>query len=167
MGNVTDRELLGRCEALLYEEARRLDRREWDEWIDLFLPEASFWIPMWDDEYTLTDDPQSQLSLMYYPDRTGLEDRIFRLRTERSSASTPLPRTVHMVSNIEAQQGEDGAILVYANGEVMSYRHKQGLSFYCHYDYQLRETDVGLKIAAKKVVVANDVIHDIMDIYSI
>ena len=95
MGNVTDQELLSRCEALLYEEARRLDRREWDEWIDLFLPEASFWIPMWGDEYTLTDDPQSQLSLMYYPDRTGLEDRIFRIRTERSSASTPLPRTVH------------------------------------------------------------------------
>jgi len=41
------------------------------------------------------------------------------------------------------------------------------LSFYCQYEYGLRETDAGLKIASKKIVVANDVIHDIMDIYSI
>lgn len=160
-------DLLKRCEALLFEEGRRLDKREWDEWIDIYLPEASYWIPMWDDEYTLTDDPQSQLSLMWYPDRSGLEDRIFRIRTGRSSASTPLPRTVHLFSNIEALPQENGDTLVYANGEVMSYRHKEALSFYCHYEYMLRETDAGLKIASKKIVVANDVIHDIMDIYSI
>ena len=160
-------DLLRRCEALLFEEARRLDKREWDEWMDLYLPDATFWIPMWDDEYTLTDDPQSQLSLMWYPDRSGLEDRIFRIRTGRSSASTPLPRTVHLFSNIEAQAADGDDVQVYANGEVMSYRHKEALSFYCHYEYGLRETDAGLKIASKKVVVANDVIHDIMDIYSI
>ena len=39
-------DLLRRCEALLFEEARRLDKREWDEWIDLYLPDATFWIPM-------------------------------------------------------------------------------------------------------------------------
>ena len=159
--------LIGCCAALLFEEGRRLDKREWDEWIDLYLPEATFWIPMWDDEYTITDDPQTQLSLMWYPDRTGLEDRVFRLRTKRSAASTPLPRTVHMTSNIEAVPLDSGDIQVYATGEVMSYRHKQGLSFYCQYEYVLRETDAGLKIASKKVIVVNDVIHDIMDIYSI
>lgn len=160
-------EILQRCEALLFEEGRRLDKREWDEWIDLYLPDASFWIPMWDDEYTLTDDPQTQLSLMWYPDRSGLEDRIFRIRTGRSAASTPLPRTVHLFSNIEADPQDNGDIQVYANGEVMSYRHKQELSFYCRYEYQLRDTDAGLKIASKKIVVVNDVIHDIMDVYSI
>lgn len=160
-------DLLGRCEALLFEEARRLDKREWDEWLDLYLADASFWIPMWDDEYTLTDDPQSQLSLMWYPDRSGLEDRVFRIRTGRSSASTPLPRTVHQVSNVEIEPTDNGDIQVYSTGQVMSFRHKEALSFYCHYEYLLRDSDAGLKIASKKVIVANDVIHDIMDIYSI
>lgn len=160
-------ELIGRCAAFLFEEGRRLDKREWDEWLDLYLPEATFWIPMWEDEYTITDDPQTQLSLMWYGDRTGLEDRIFRLRTERSAASTPLPRTVHMTSNVEAVPLDNGDIQVYATGEVMSYRHKQGLSFYSQYEYVLRDTGLGLKIVSKKVIVVNDVIRDIMDIYSI
>ena len=66
-----------------------LDQRDWDGWLDLYLPEATFWIPMWDTEYELTCDPQSQLSLMWYGDRSGLEDRVFRIETDRSSASTP------------------------------------------------------------------------------
>ncbi len=31
-------------------------------------------MPAWDDDYTLTTDPQLEISLIYYPDRQGLED---------------------------------------------------------------------------------------------
>ena len=76
----------------LYREARLLDDRQWDEWLACYSPKVEFWMPAWDDYDTLTEDPHSEISLIYYPSRDGLEDRIFRIKTERSSASTPIGR---------------------------------------------------------------------------
>jgi 3-phenylpropionate/cinnamic acid dioxygenase small subunit len=51
-------------------------------------------MPAWDDFDTLTEDPQNEMSLIYYPNRGGIEDRVFRIKTDRSSAtSLPEPRT--------------------------------------------------------------------------
>ena len=155
------------CADLLYTEARRLDQRDWDGWLDLYLPQATFWIPMWDTEYELTTDPQSQLSLMWYGDRSGLEDRVFRIRTGMSSASVPLPRTVHQITNILAEPQGDGDIMVYSNCQTMSYRHKTIDNFYCHYEHRLRPVAGTLKIIAKKIIVANDLIRDVMDFYRV
>ena len=87
--------------AFLYREARLLDDREWDEWLELYDTNVEYWMPAWDDDDQLTQDPQSQISLIYYPNRNGLEDRIFRIKTERSSASMPETRINHMVTNVE------------------------------------------------------------------
>ena len=62
--------------AFLYREARLLDDRCWDEWLGCYARSAVFWMPAWDDDDALTQDPQSQLSLIYYPNRDGLEDRV-------------------------------------------------------------------------------------------
>ena len=75
--------------AFLYREARYLDDRDWDSWLALYDKNVTFWMPSWDDDGELTEDPQSQISLIYYSRRAGLEDRIFRIRTERSSATIP------------------------------------------------------------------------------
>lgn len=155
------------CAALLHREARLLDQRDWDAWLALYAQDAEFWIPMWDSEYDLTTDPQSQLSLMYYPDRSGLEDRVFRLRTGGSSASTPLPRTCHLITNIEVTDTAQGA-QVFANWQVASYRHKTTHSFYGYYDYQLACDAKGdWCIKRKKITVINDLIPDILDFYSV
>lgn len=53
----------------LYQEARFLDDEQWDDWLACYAPSASFWMPAWDDDDTLTTDPQSEISLIYYPDR--------------------------------------------------------------------------------------------------
>jgi 3-phenylpropionate/cinnamic acid dioxygenase small subunit len=45
--------------------------------------------------------PAAPISLIYYANRDGLEDRVFRIKTERSSASMPEPRTSHMIANVE------------------------------------------------------------------
>ena len=86
----------------LYREARFLDDEQWDDWLQCYAPNAEFWMPAWDDDDKLTEDPQSEISLIYYPDRQGLEDRVFRIKTERSSATMPDTRTSHNISNIEA-----------------------------------------------------------------
>ncbi len=89
-------------QAFLYAEARALDDREWDAWLACYAPQATFHMPAWDDDDLLTEDPQREISLIYYGTKQGLEDRVFRIRTERSSAtSLPEPRTSHNISNVE------------------------------------------------------------------
>src|SRR6267143_3475130 len=82
------------AQQLLYREARALDDRDWDAWLALYAPDAEFWMPSWDDNDQLVEDPQTEISLIWYGHKGGLEDRVFRIRTERSSAtSMPQPRT--------------------------------------------------------------------------
>ena len=83
-------------------EARYLDDKQWSEWLELYHENAEFWMPSWDDDGQLVTDPQTEISMIYYGHRGGLEDRVFRIRTERSSAtSLPEPRTSHNISNVE------------------------------------------------------------------
>ncbi len=64
-------------------------------------------MPAWGDDDQLTRDPQKEISLIYYPNREGLEDRVYRIKTERSGASTPEPRTTHIISNVELMGDSD------------------------------------------------------------
>ena len=42
-------------EAFLYAEARALDDRDWDTWLAFYAPDASFWMPAWDDNDRLVE----------------------------------------------------------------------------------------------------------------
>ena len=59
----------------LYYEARLLDDRQWDDWLNCYSPQVVYWMPAWGDDDKLTRDPQREISLIYYPNRDGLEDR--------------------------------------------------------------------------------------------
>lgn len=91
----------------LYYEARLLDDRQWDEWLSCYSPQVVYWMPAWGDDDQLTRDPQKEISLIYYPNREGLEDRVYRIKTERSGASTPEQRTTHIISNVELMGESD------------------------------------------------------------
>ena len=129
----------GRIAAFLYREARLLDDRQWDEWLDCYAPDATFWMPAWDDNDQLTEDHQSQISLIWYPNRQGLEDRIFRIKTERSGASSPEPRTSHQISNIELLARREGEIDLRFNWHTLSQRYNTTTSFFGTSFYTLRE----------------------------
>jgi benzoate/toluate 1,2-dioxygenase subunit beta len=59
-------------EAFLYGEARALDDHDWDTWLTFYSPDVCFWVPAWDDNDRLIENPQTEISLIYYPDRGGL-----------------------------------------------------------------------------------------------
>ena len=82
-------ELQKSVEQFLYRKADLCDRREWVDYLELFDENAEFHIPQWDSEHVYTTDPKRGMSLMYYPNRAGLEDRVFRIGTGKSAASTP------------------------------------------------------------------------------
>src|SRR4029077_17327974 len=143
---------LSAVEAFLHAEARALDDRDWDTWLAFYALDASFWMPAWDEHYRLVGDPQSERLLFYYVTRSGLEDRVFRIKTERSSASTPEPRTSHNISNVEILSKDDSKIDLRFNWLTLSYRYKIVDTYFGVSFYTLEITGERPLIKAKKVV---------------
>lgn len=149
----------------LYREARFLDDEQWDNWLQCYAPNAQFWMPAWDDDDKLTQDPQSEISLIFYPDRQGLEDRVFRIKTERSSATMPDTRTSHNISNIEIVEQDGDLVTVRFNWNTLSFRYKTSYSYFGMSRYVIDFSGDEPKIVNKYVVLKNDYINQVIDIY--
>ncbi|EIF34582.1 benzoate 1,2-dioxygenase, small subunit [Burkholderia sp. Ch1-1] len=154
-------------EAFLYREARLLDDEQWDDWLQCYHPDAVFWMPSWDDEDKLVTDPQTEISLIYYPNRQGLEDRVFRIKTERSSATIPDTRTSHNISNVELENKQDGVCTVRFNWHTLSHRYKTNYSYFGMSRYVIDLSGDEPRILNKYVVLKNDYINQVIDIYHI
>lgn len=154
-------------QAFLYREVRLLDDRQWDEWLACYRQDAEFWMPAWDDDDQLTRDPHSEISLIYYPNREGLEDRVYRIKTERSGASTPEPRTTHQISNIEVLAQEGDKVELRFNWHTLSHRYKVTDQFFGTAFYTL-DVSGGTPLITRKVVqLNNDYIHQVIDVYHV
>ena len=151
----------------LYREARLLDDQQCDEWLECYDPDAEFWMPSWDDDDTLTEDPQREISLIYYPNRQGLEDRVFRIKTERSSASTPHTRTSHNISNVEIEDRMEDVLTVRFNWLTLSHRYNSVKTYFGMARYVIDFSGGDPKILRKYVVLKNDYIDHLIDIYHI
>nr|MBO2509563.1 benzoate 1,2-dioxygenase small subunit [Gammaproteobacteria bacterium] len=151
----------------LYREARYLDDKQWDEWLEMYAPDATFWMPSWDDDDKLVENPQTDISLIWYGSRSGLEDRVFRIRTERSSATIPDTRTSHNINNIEIVEQGDDYCKVRFNWHTMSYRYKTVDHFYGTSFYTLDTQGANPLIKYKKVVLKNDYVRQMIDVYHV
>jgi benzoate/toluate 1,2-dioxygenase beta subunit len=155
-------------ETFLHAEARALDDRDWDAWLACYAPHATFWMPAWDDFDTLTEDPANEMSLIYYADRRGLEDRVFRIRTDRSSAtSLPEPRTSHNISNLEILSQDGPVTKLRFNWVTFSYRYKTTDTYFGTSFYVIDTSSGRPLITEKKIVLKNDCIHHVIDVYHI
>jgi len=157
--------------AFLYHEARLLDDRRFDEWLECYSPDAEYWMPAWTDDDELCTDPQTEISLIYYANRRGLEDRVYRLNTERSSASTPEPRSAHFIGNVEVLESRDGQVDLRYNWHTLSHRYQQTQQFFGTTFLTLDTAGVSgdrmPKILKKKIVLKDDYIHQVIDIYHV
>jgi benzoate/toluate 1,2-dioxygenase beta subunit len=151
----------------LYKEVRLLDDRDFDAWLELYSPDVVVWMPSWDDDGTLVSDPQREVSLMYYPRRDGLEDRVFRINTEKSTASAPPPRTSHNISNIEILRQDDSTADVRFNWVTYSYRYQKTDQYFGTSYYKLEKSSDGVRIKDKTVILKNDCIRQVLDIYHV
>ena len=151
--------------ALIAREAMLLDRRRWDEWIDLYTEDAVYWVPAWANEEETTTDPETQLNLIYLRNRGGLEDRVFRIESRDSYASVPLDRTVHLIGNVLVESAEGGSVEATANCLVHVYGKKGAATRGSLYDFTFRRVDGALRIARKKIVFIDDRLEGPIDIY--
>ncbi len=167
---------LAEAVALLNLEAMLLDEQDWDGWLALYEEDAEFWMPAWKSATEPTSDPMKELSMIYYAGRSGLEDRVQRIRSGKSVASTPLRRTAHMVGNVMLAPGDSAhpeiaTVKSSFNVHVYDTRTKTQHVFFGRTTHGLVRrgtgTGAGLGIRAKKVILANDCIPTMLDIYCV
>jgi len=161
-----ENDLLNRCAELIYREAAFLDEKRWAEWLALYTDDAEFWVPAWDADRTPASDPQSQLSLIFYDSRAGLEDRVWRIQSGMSLASDPLIRTCHLISNVRLTGMADGHFCLASHWQVHAYRpvRRQASTYFGFYEHVLLPDSDGLRIARKKIILLNDEIETVLDI---
>ena len=157
---------------LLYREGHALDTQRWDDWLALYCEDAVFWMPAWKDEHELTDAPEREVSLMYYTARAGLEDRVWRVRSGLSTASSPLLRTSHGITGVVVVGAADNmvdGVEVHANWTCHTFNLRDSTQhvFFGRYEFVLRQEGGVLKIAKKKIVLMNDRIPTMLDFYCV
>ncbi len=131
--------------ALLTLEAMLLDEQDWDAWLALYVEDAD------------------------YDSRAGLEERVQRIRSGKSVASTPLRRTAHMVGTVLLAGESDGILSVKSSFNVHVYdtRQKTQHVFFGRTTHGLVRRDGALRIRRKKVILANDCIPTMLDVYCV
>lgn len=161
--------VLEETSGLLLHEAHCLDSRKWDEWLELYAEDAVFWVPAWRDEERQTDNPDREVSMMYYEQRARLAERVWRARSGQSIASVPLPRTMHSVTNIVLGPSDTDTANLSANWTVHIFdvRRRSQHVFFGFYEYTLVRLHESWKISRKKISILNDHLPIVMDFYCI
>ena len=165
-----DRHAVELAEHLLFQEVACLDEQRWDDWLELFCADCEYWVPSWKDEHEPTEDPRRELSLIYYRNRAGLEDRVWRVRSHRSVASSPLPRTHHVVTNVRASREAGSRCLRgRSNWTVHQFRLKSRdvELMFGRYEHEWIEDGESWKIRRRKALLLNDLMPAMLDFYSL
>lgn len=162
-----EREALGIAHAVLTREGVSLDERRWDDWLALYAADCEYWVPTWTHADRLAEDPRREVSHIYYANRAGLEDRIARIRTGRSPASTPLKRTLHAFGNLVVLEAAADRIACRASWSCHAYdpHTLRTELFFGHAHYALGRADAGWIIRRKKTVLLNDTLPAAVDVY--
>ena len=137
-------------EEFLFYEARLLDLQRYEEWLELFTDDATYWVPLEQGQ----QDPFESSSIIH-DDRTLLELRVRQLRHPRAHARVPLARTVHQVGNVMvlAQQGEE--IRVASTLAVVEFRNEKQRLYGALVEHRLRRNNASFRIAHKRVDLVN------------
>jgi 3-phenylpropionate/cinnamic acid dioxygenase small subunit len=122
-------------EAFLFEEARLLDERRYDEWVALFDEEATYWVP------SGHDGEAAQSVALIYDNVPRLRERLIRLKAPTFWAQQPPTQTTRLIGNVTARPGTDRAIEVESRFIMTLLRRNQSslLSGVARHQLKLRD----------------------------
>jgi benzoate/toluate 1,2-dioxygenase subunit beta len=144
-------------QAFLYQEARAQAEKRWADWLACYADDVDYFMPSWDDDDTLTTDPHNEVSLIYYPS----------IETDRSSASTPDTRYNRAISNIEILAQDESRVDLCFNWTTHSFRYDIVDVYFGTARYLLDTSGPKPLIKKKYIVVKNDYIHHMLDVYHV
>ncbi|WP_459615984.1 aromatic-ring-hydroxylating dioxygenase subunit beta [Bordetella sp. 2513F-2] len=138
--------------ALVYREARLIDRGQYEDWYALYDDDALYWMPLSPGQAEGADTPA-----LLYEDKMLLRLRLDRLSDPRAHSLHPEVRCLHVLQAPEVCLRDETAnryvlstpfIYVEAQGE-----HQHVLAATA--EHVLAATPAGLRIKVKKVVLLN------------
>ncbi|HYL87865.1 MAG TPA: aromatic-ring-hydroxylating dioxygenase subunit beta [Burkholderiales bacterium] len=137
-------------EAFLYHEARLLDTQRYEEWLELFTDDATYWVPLEQGQ----KDPHETSSIIH-DDRTLLELRVKQIRHPRAHARQPLARTVHQVGNVSVLDETAQEVRVASTLTVVEFRNEKQRVYGALVEHRLRKSGDTFRIAHKRVDLVN------------
>lgn len=145
--------VLPEVEQFLYREARLADEGDYDGWEALWTDDGVYWVPAGGDDI----DPESQMSILF-DNRSRIGVRVRQLNTGKRHSQSPPSRLRRLVTNIELLDSPGngrGDLAVGANFVVYESRGRGTQSWAGRYEYRLRRTDAGWRMAYKKVMLVD------------
>ena len=137
-------------ELFLLREAKLLDGGEFEAWLALYAPQGIYWMPSQPGQ----TDPKGVASIIY-EDHAILAIRVRRLLEARALVLTPMPRTTHLVSNIEATQDAAEQFRAEAAFVCIQYQADEQRLYSGRHTYHLVRQNGSFRIALKRVELAN------------
>jgi 3-phenylpropionate/cinnamic acid dioxygenase small subunit len=136
----------------IYQEARLLDEKRFDDWYELFTEDAHYWVPLVPGQ----TDPLTHNSLAY-EDKLLLKLRIERLKQPTAFSQKPASRCLHVLQAPQLEKSDD------ARGEfrlrtTFLYTETKGddsQRYAATAWHTLVRSDQGLKIKLKRVDILN------------
>jgi 3-phenylpropionate/cinnamic acid dioxygenase small subunit len=158
-------ELKYEVEAFLFREARLLDERKFEDWIELFTDDAVYWMPGRTNPWRaqgVEESVNKPGELALFEETKGtLATRVARLRTGLAWAEEPPSRTRHLIANVEVEAGSQPAELV-ARSNFLVYRaqlERDKDLFVGAREDVLRRVDGNLKIVRRTLLMEDVVLN--------
>jgi benzoate/toluate 1,2-dioxygenase beta subunit len=133
-------------------EARLLDERRFQDWMNLFADDGTYWVPAVPNQ----SSPFDQASL-FYDDRDLMKTRIDRLGHPSIHVQNPPSRTAHIVGPVIVEEADEakGEFVVGSTFLMAEYRDDQQRIFAGRQTHKLRRDGDSFRIVQKKVDLIN------------
>jgi len=141
--------------ALIAEEARLLDDRDYPAWLALFTDDCRYWVPVSPKQERPADGVAH-----FHDDKQLLMARTHRLLNPRAFGAEPAPRTCHVVSGVRIEASDAVGVVASSAQIMLEYRNRDGFAadqrcFGGRVTHRLRRTPDGLRIIEKRIDLIN------------
>jgi 3-phenylpropionate/cinnamic acid dioxygenase small subunit len=136
----------------VHDEARMLDEGRFSDWLDLWLPDGIYWMPLdWNQQ-----DAETATSLMH-EDLFMLRLRVERLNGERTFSQKPKSRCHHVLSRpfVDEMDEKAGRFRTWTQMHYVETRQDEQTLLALTARHEIAEVDGRLRIANKRVDLLN------------
>jgi 3-phenylpropionate/cinnamic acid dioxygenase small subunit len=136
----------------IYQEARLLDEKRFDQWYELFTEDAHYWVPLVPGQ----TDPLTHNSLAY-EDKLLLKLRIERLKQPTAFSQKPASRCLHVLQAPQLENSDDarGEFRLRTTFLYTETKGDESQRYAATAWHTLVRSDQGLKIRLKRVDILN------------
>lgn len=170
MRNTVPDQLHREVEWFLYTEARLLEDNQFDEWLSYFTDDVRYWMPVRENMpmARLDSDEEADRFGLFDDDKKSLALRVLRIKTGQAHAEVPPSTTLRLITNVLAWPANDASEPLTVTSNFSVYQERRGghgVTFYGRRTDQLRRVGDRLKIARRRIDLAQTVLPSTVSIF--